>query len=97
GRPRRLFHDKVRLLRDAESEIVFKGSMNETWPGLSLDGILEPVDVFVSWGGEREQERIDDERVYFERLWRNDWPAVVTMPLPASAHANIISAADAAR
>jgi len=97
GRPRRLFHDKIGLLRDADSEIAFKGSMNETWPGLSLDGNLESVDVFVSWGGEREQERIGEERAYFDRLWDNDWPGVVTVPLPASAHADIISAADAAR
>jgi superfamily II DNA or RNA helicase len=97
GRPRRLFHDKVGLLSDGTDDIVFKGSMNETWPGLSLDGNLESVDVFVSWGGEREQERIADERAYFARLWNNDWPGVVTMPLPASAHADIVSAADAAR
>jgi superfamily II DNA or RNA helicase len=97
GRPRRLFHDKIGLLRDAECEIAFKGSMNETWPGLSLDGNLESVDVFVSWGGARERERIDDERAYFERLWNNDWPGVVTMPLPASAYADIVSAGDAAR
>lgn len=97
GRPRRLFHDKIGLLRDADSEIAFKGSMNETWPGLSLDGNLESVDVFVSWGGERERERIADERAYFDRLWNNDWPGVVTMPLPASAHADIVSTADATR
>lgn len=97
GRPRRLFHDKIGLLRDADSEIAFKGSMNETWPGLSLDGNLESVDVFVSWGGERERERIADERAYFDRLWNNDWPGVVTMPLPSSAHADIVSTADAAR
>ena len=46
---------RLGLLGDADSEIAFKGSMNETWPGLSLDGNLESVDVFVSWGGEREQ------------------------------------------
>lgn len=97
GRPRRLFHDKIGLLRDADSEIAFKGSMNETWPGLSLDGNLESVDVFVSWGGERERERIDDERAYFDRLWNNEWPGVVTMPLPESAYADIVSTADAAR
>lgn len=96
GRPRRLFHDKVGLLGDGESEIAFKGSMNETWSGLSLDGNLESVDVFVSWGGDRERERIEDERQYFERLWDNSWPGVTTIPLPASARADIISAADAA-
>lgn len=97
GRPRRLFHDKIGLLSDGENEIVFKGSMNETWPGLSLDGNLESVDVFVSWGGEREQERIADERAYFDRLWNNTWPGVVTMPLPTSAQADIIAAAEAGR
>lgn len=97
GRPRRLFHDKIGLLGDGDSEIAFKGSMNETWPGLSLDGNLESVDVFVSWGGARERERIDDERAYFNRLWDNDWPGVVTMPLPASARSDIVSTADVAR
>jgi len=96
GRPRRLFHDKIGLLSDGQDEVAFKGSMNETWPGLSLDGNLESVDVFVSWGGEREQERIADERSYFERLWNNDWPGVTTVPLPDSARAEIVSAADAA-
>lgn len=96
GRPRRLFHDKIGLIGDGASEIVFKGSMNETWPGLSRDGNLESVDVFVSWGGEREQERIAEERAYFERLWNNDWPGVTTLPLPATARDDIVSAADAA-
>lgn len=96
GRPRRLFHDKIGLLSDGVSEIAFKGSMNETWPGLALDGNLESVDVFVSWGGERERERIEDERQYFERLWDNTWPGVTTVPLPDSARADIVSAADAA-
>src|SRR5205085_2469459 len=91
-----LFHDKIGLLSDGHDEVAFKGSMNETWPGLSLDGNLESVDVFVSWGGEREQERIADERSYFERLWDNEWPGVTTVPLPDSARAEIVSAADAA-
>jgi hypothetical protein len=97
GRSRRLFHDKVGLLSDGDAQVVFKGSMNETWPGLSLDGNLESVDVFVSWGGERERERIDEESSYFERLWDNDWPGVTVIPLPDSARADIISSADAAQ
>jgi superfamily II DNA or RNA helicase len=97
GRSRRLFHDKVGLLSDGDARVVFKGSMNETWPGLAIDGNLESVDVFVSWGGQRERERIEEETEYFNRLWNNDWPGVTTRPLPDSTRADIISAADAAR
>ena len=97
GRSRRLFHDKVGLLSDDKNRVVFKGSMNETWPGLSLDGNLESVDVFVSWEGERERERIEEEVSYFERLWDNKWPGVTVVPLPESARNQIISVGDAAR
>ena len=95
GRPRRLFHDKVGLFSDTSGDIAFKGSMNETWSGLSQDGNLESVDVFVSWGGDRERERVADERRYFDLLWSDAWPGVTTRPLPDSARADIVSAADA--
>jgi len=98
GRPKRLFHDKIGLLADPHGQrVVFKGSMNETWPGLALDGNLESVDVFTSWRDDGERARIADERDYFDRLWNNSWPGVVTQPLPESARAEIVSAADAAR
>jgi superfamily II DNA or RNA helicase len=98
GRPKRLFHDKIGLLTDGQGDrVVFKGSMNETWPGLALDGNLESVDVFTSWRDDGERERITDETDYFDRLWNNTWPGVITQPLPESARAEIVSAADAAR
>src|SRR5690606_5223698 len=79
GRPKRIFHDKVGIFSDAVGNFVaFKGSMNETWPGLALDGNLESVDVFVSWAGEREAARVIEEREYFNRLWSNDFPGVIT-------------------
>ena len=93
--PRRLFHDKVGIFRDASGNAVaFKGSMNETWPGLALDGNLESVDVFLDWAGEREMLRVDDEQIYFDRLWANDFPGVVTVPLPEVAREALIVASD---
>ncbi|RWI36081.1 DEAD/DEAH box helicase family protein [Mesorhizobium sp.] len=98
GRPKRLFHDKTGLLTDASgNRVAFKGSMNETWPGLAFDGNLESVDVFASWRDDGERERIADETEYFERLWTNTWPGVITQSLPDSARAEIVSAADAAK
>ena len=95
GHPRRLFHDKVGIFRDASGHAVaFKGSMNETWPGLALDGNLESVDVFLDWEGEREMLRVDDEQNYFDRLWANDFAGVVTVPLPEVAREALIVASD---
>src|SRR5690606_10916815 len=75
AKPRRLFHDKLGLFRDSAGDIVaFKGSMNETWAGLALDGNLESVDVFLSWESDRERDRVAEEVNYFERLWNGDFP-----------------------
>jgi superfamily II DNA or RNA helicase len=95
GQPKRLFHDKVGIFHDAEGNAVaFKGSMNETWPGLALDGNLESVDVFLSWAGDRERARVTDEQDYFSRLWENRFPGVVTVPLPEVAREALVTASD---
>lgn len=98
GRPRRLFHDKVGILKDeAGDRLAFKGSMNETWPGLSLDGNLESVDVFADWRDEGEASRVADEVAYFERVWSGDWPGITVRPFPETARSSIVSAAEAGR
>lgn len=98
GQPRRLFHDKVGILTDTEgNHLAFKGSMNETWPGLARDGNLESVDVFTSWRDEGDALRVADERAYFERVWNNEWPGVTVRPLPDTARDAIVSASDAGR
>lgn len=95
GKSKRLFHDKVGIFQDGDGNAVaFKGSMNETWPGLALDGNLESVDVYLSWAGEREKSRVDDEKNYFVRLWENRFPGVTTVPLPDVARDALITASD---
>ena len=98
GRPKRLFHDKVGILADRLGDrVAFKGSMNETWPGLALDGNLESVDVFLSWRDEGERDRIADEAEYFELVWEDEWPGITVRSLPETARSAIVSAADAGR
>lgn len=98
GRPTRLFHDKVGILADDVGDrVAFKGSMNETWPGLARDGNLESVDVFASWRDEGEALRVVDEAAYFERVWNDDWPGITVRDLPDVAREAIVSAADAGR
>jgi superfamily II DNA or RNA helicase len=96
ARHHRLFHDKLGVFRDRHSNtIVFKGSMNETWAGLSLDGNLESVDVYASWEGHRDEIRVATETEYFETVWNGDFPSVSVRKLPDVALEELIKASDA--
>lgn len=91
----RIFHEKLGLFRDdSDNVVVFKGSMNETWAGLSADGNLESIDVFVSWEHAREAQRVTQEKAYFEDLWKGDFNGVKVRPFPEIALDELISAAD---
>lgn len=81
ARHERLFHDKLGIFADAQNnKVAFKGSMNETWSGLSNDGNLESVDVFCSWTS--DAGRLKTEIEYFEKLWKNDFPGADIRPFP---------------
>jgi superfamily II DNA or RNA helicase len=87
----RIFHDKVGIFTDTEGDmVVFKGSMNETWSGLSADGNLESIDVFISWGESRERERVQNERAFFNALWADMWPGTRVIDLPQAVREDII-------
>jgi len=95
---RRLFHDKLGLFYDGFEHVVsFKGSMNETWAGLSADGNLESVDVFLSWEHSREASRVKENQIYFDRLWEGKVEAegVIVKPFPEIARSELLNASDA--
>jgi superfamily II DNA or RNA helicase len=99
GRHNRLFHDKLGIFKQnkntkTNSAVIFKGSMNETWSGLSMDGNLESVDVYVSWGDEREQKRVQSEKDYFDSLWTNSYDSVTVTEFPSVAKETLQSAAN---
>lgn len=99
-RHERLFHDKLGLFQDKDNNTVaFKGSMNETWAGLSADGNLESVDVFLSWEDSREATRVREHEAYFDALWDNKCEAegVSVRKFPEIARSELVSAADAKR
>lgn len=93
----RIFHDKLGLFRDAQANtVMFKGSMNETWSGLSSDGNTESVDVAASWMGARDLERTRTEQQYFDVLWRGQYPGLRIRPFPEVAREEFRKAADPA-
>ena len=98
GRSRRIFHDKVGIFLDTdEQRVVFKGSMNETWPGLAADGNLESIDVYASWRNEENAQRVDDEVQYFDNLWHDRQPGVTVTPFPEVVQRELREIAEEAR
>lgn len=80
---RRMFHDKVGIFSDIDGNAVgFRGSMNETFKGLSSDGNIESIDVFPNWLDDRDRERLENAKMFFEKLWTYSLPGVVVYPFP---------------
>jgi len=80
---KRLFHDKVGIFTGADGlSIGFRGSMNETYKGLSSDGNIESIDVFPGWMDTRDRERLEAAKDFFDRLWINIAPGVIVYPFP---------------
>ena len=80
---RRLFHDKVGIFIDPEgNKVGFRGSMNETYKGLSSDGNMESIDVFPNWLDSRDAERVDDASAFFEKLWSESASGIVVYRFP---------------
>lgn len=79
----KLFHDKAGVFFDAEGNMVgFRGSFNETFKGLSDDGNVESVDVFQSWDGGKELERVAKIKECFGRLWGGGYDNIEIYSLP---------------
>lgn len=80
---RQLFHDKVGIFRDDRGNSVgFRGSLNETYSGLSNSGNVESIDVFQSWDGGKESIRADEAAAFFERVWNGETDTTLLCELP---------------
>ncbi len=87
----RLFHDKVGIFLDKSGNSVgFRGSMNETFQGLSDGGNLESIDVFPSWMDARDSQRVQGAKNYFERLWNKSEQNVLVYEFPEAVQKSLI-------
>lgn len=80
----RLFHDKVGIFYDDTDAVAFRGSINETFKGISDDGNFESFDAFTSWGEGNDVERLNGIREDFDRIWNNLNSQIQTYDLPDS-------------
>lgn len=82
---KRMFHDKVGVFSDeAGNAVGFRGSMNETFNGLSADGNIESIDVFPNWLDGRDGERLKSAQDFFEKLWSHKLSGIIVYPFPSA-------------
>lgn len=80
-----MFHDKVGIFYDESGNAVgFRGSMNETFNGLSSDGNIESIDVFPNWMDDRDRERVENAQEFFDKLWGHELPGIIVYPFPSA-------------
>lgn len=65
-----IYHEKIGIFLDSlDNRVSFKGSANETWRGWHRDGNFESIEVFCSWRGGLESERVRKHEAHFDELW----------------------------
>lgn len=88
-----LYHEKIGLFKDGVGNTVsFLGSANETWNGWHFLGNHEALEVFCSWKGSSESERVERHDQYFERLWLGLVNGVETVEFPEACRRKLVSA-----
>jgi superfamily II DNA or RNA helicase len=87
-----LYHEKIGLFKDgAGNTVSFLGSANETWNGWHFLGNHEALEVFCSWKGASENERVQRHDQYFERLWLGLVNGVETVEFPEACRRKLLS------
>ena len=81
-----LYHEKIGIFSDGIGNAVsFKGSSNETWSGWHRYGNFESIEVFCSWRGGRESQRVEKHISHFDALWSEGDPDIEVFPFPSEA------------
>ena len=90
-----IYHDKLGIFGDDTNHMVsFRGSANETWNAWHPHGNYESIEVFCSWKGSAEANRVHNHQKYFEDLWNGQVSAIEIHNFPTSARKQICSVAE---
>lgn len=89
-----IYHEKLGVFKDgAGNRVSFLGSANETWKAWHEMGNHEAIEVFCSWSGGSDADRVSRHEAYFERLWGGIVPGVEVVEFPEAARRKLVSAA----
>lgn len=66
-----IYHEKLGIFEDQDGNIVaFSGSLNESYCALLCN--YEAIDVFNSWENADSLDRVNEKKLIFEKMWKND-------------------------
>lgn len=89
-----LYHEKIGIFADGiGNAISFKGSANETWSGWHTQGNFESIEVFCSWRGGLEAERVKKHTAHFDALWNESDRDIEVFSFPTKAISQLKKAA----
>lgn len=85
-----IYHEKFGIFTDTKgNKVAFSGSVNETVGGISKN--FESVDVYTSFCGPRELERINNKVDDFTNLWNNETNKINVIELSEAIKNDILS------
>ncbi len=86
-----IFHDKVGLFEDpASNRVSFVGSANETFSAWDQDANHEGFEVFCSWRGQADDERVTRHSEYLSNLWAGHEPGLTVLEFSAAVKARLL-------
>jgi superfamily II DNA or RNA helicase len=89
-----IYHEKIGVFQDLNANSVsFIGSSNETLNAWHPNGNFESIEVFCSWKGEREDQRVQRHINDFEDLWDGKSLGIETIDLPDALRDKILTVA----
>lgn len=92
-RPKGIFHDKVGVIQDANGDaVVFSGSANESAAALIPSQNYESISVYPTWRNELA-DYFEPHRQSFARLWANESPGTLTLPVPEAFEQRLLEVA----
>jgi superfamily II DNA or RNA helicase len=76
-----MYHEKLGIITDAENNsVVFSGSMNESANALTAN--YEVIDVWCSWNGDEQAERVKGKIAAFSSIWNDGEPNIKIIEFP---------------
>jgi superfamily II DNA or RNA helicase len=88
-----IFHDKLGIFEDSVgNHVSFLGSANETFSAWDINANHESFEVFRSWVGDSERDRIAYHLSTFEEIWCGNAPGITTRDFPDAARDHLLAA-----
>ena len=85
-----MYHDKIGIMHfdSGDDKLSFAGSANETSAAWKFNS--EQLEVFTSWGGERDNVSIRNHQRWFNMVWQNEVDELEIFDLPVAVKEHLL-------